>query len=871
MRKQTECREERNGMTDVRNRYTKENAGGRRRLALCVLAMILAVCLVMSGCNNKPPEKKSGEFALLKTPDGASVMIGGEKAGELKLYRIADQADAEFTGEVLLTLGDGKIVRLWQEDDKGTTRVYLTTPHGTSQLNIWPTVEEKHTKIALSDYSKTDGEGRYVNGISVWMEQPDSDDIESNVLLSIDAKGVLSVETYSDSLSDGIVTRVSSRYTYPLSDGKWSTDIGTTVLSRLTAPIGETDNIRSGSYSAAVEHKLADSQERLIYSRVGLGDEGVRYRVTCEKDGSQTVLLQTLENAYGNVIIEESRFAGEAPYTLEASEEGVGTVCDSGGYNLLSGRNREYRCTYDGRFGGGDDGKILRSVEIGGFTVSLRSADEVYEGNTAATMLLSEPKYRKHTTVRFADAADDIILDVPVRYGEWLLVEPEGSSRTADDVRLVLRPTGNEGWSLYAFSVNPGDPDYVAGMPETEDYERGVKVGDIRLPMVVDRDGIQQYTGDVKISLADGHGFTFSHRIVDGICRVSATCDGQTRTVAEFAVPKESGENDGAADPAAGGDTPGGSETPGDASADTDTASADGGAGKGGTAVVLDTSRYVELDDVSTPEPLRKLFFSVAEPEKTPFAQFLVCGGELIVRVAKDAKWSDGKISEWAFCFRKQEGRIAADVRTGETESGAGARSTVREEKTAFSGTTGEGASTPGTELKILAERTTDSSGTTRRLEITSPQAEQASGQPTEIIVKTSENKGGVVIDELLIISADGTDSGKLVKNFNGTLLVDGVSVDTMDIPTPAVANEKPEEHIFCPDTSVRTIQTAHCTCTVYICTAHRDATKTLDGTIVNPEAVRRSAWLVVTVNQTGERYCVELGSGSWTATGAGK
>ena len=138
-------------MTDVRNRYAEENAGGRRRLALCVLAMILAVCLVLSGCSKKPPEKKSGEFALLKTPDGASVMIGGEKAGELKLYRIADQADAEFTGEVLLTLGDGKIVRLWQEDDKGTTRVYLTTPHGTSQLNIWPTIEEKHTKIALAD------------------------------------------------------------------------------------------------------------------------------------------------------------------------------------------------------------------------------------------------------------------------------------------------------------------------------------------------------------------------------------------------------------------------------------------------------------------------------------------------------------------------------------------------------------------------------------------------------------------------------------------------------------------------------------------------------------------------------------------------
>ena len=854
-------------MTEFRFHRCGARAG---RSFLCLLFLLLAVW-GLAGCGKKKPDGPAGgEFAAKRTPEGVVFLAGDLQLGTLTFTDYGGGNAEDLEGDVLLTLGDERWLRLWQEDDKGTTRVYLTTPQGTSMLNSWPTGDGlTRSRLTTTGLSETEEDGKLTRGFSLWVEQPSTDSTISNMLLSINAEGVLELNIYTDTLQEGEITRTIAKYTYTLSNNSWDTEHCRTVMSRRVAPNASSGNPRYGTYSVAVSNKNGEEESQLLYSRVGMEDDGIRYRVTCETNGQQTAMMQVAEDVYGQITLEESSFAEHAPFARNGD-----TVLDIGGKDLLTGKNdNSYVYSYTGSTAT-DDGVVLRSVTAGVFTAELRSFDEIYEGAISETGRLSDPRYRKHAVVRFTDPVSGTSVDVPVVTGDWLPAEEHGSFDLANSVRLVLRPTGSEGWELYAFAADPKDPSYLAGMPTTEDYEKGVKLGDISLSMVVDATGAHRYTGDVEIALADGHSFSLRHKTADGHCVVTALYEGKSVTVTEFDLPEETGEGenaDGDADGNGGNKTDGDGKTDGtdagktgetgDAGADGKTDGTD--AGEAGDDKKTDDaaddnalacSRYVELEDYPSAETVRKLFFSVSKPSDNPFAMFVIgSDGELLIRLCANGKWTDGSpISEFGYRFRKTSEGVAIDPLTANRRGTEAAHGENDETMKYASSVTVEAKET-GTTGEITHSITARSTG--------------ADGADvTEISVRTVNDTKSIKAEEVLLAKADGTPALS-VKTSGGELYIDGVYVDDLKLNGPAADSVKETIlHRFSPtaENLVREVTTEHFTCRFYVCYDRRAAETTLDGTVVNPAKVRRTVWLELTENASGDRWSVELGSGAW-------
>ena len=120
--------------------------------------------------------------------------------------------------------------------------------------------------------------------------------------------------------------------------------------------------------------------------------------------------------------------------------------------------------------------------------------------------------------------------------------------------------------------------------------------------------------------------------------------------------------------------------------------------------------------------------------------------------------------------------------------------------------------------------------------------------------------------EEGLLAKADGTPALS-VKTSGGELYIDGVYVDDLKLNGPAADSVKETIlHRFSPtaENLVREVTTEHFTCRFYVCYDRRAAETTLDGTVVNPAKVRRTVWLELTENASGDRWSVELGSGAW-------
>ncbi|MBO4627995.1 MAG: hypothetical protein J5645_08465 [Lachnospiraceae bacterium] len=821
----------------------------------CLICLLLLLCVTAfaAGCRKKPDDPKQGEFFMTVTPEGVNFQRGDAVFGKLVFGDIESLALGELSGEVRLTIGDETWLRFWQEDDKGTTRVYLTTPQGTSMVNSWPADSGRRSRLTVKGLEEYDEDGHLKNGFSMWLDQPQSDSTMSNVLFGVNNDGVLTLNIYSDILSEGEINRTIQNYTYTLQDTNWDTDHCAEVVSRRVAPNAEVNNPRYGTYSVGVSRSNGEEFEQMLYSRVGLEDEGVRYRVTCDSNSRRTAALQVTEDAYGKITVDESNFPDGAPFTLLAD----GTVKANDGTGLLSGMNAPVVFRYNGTTENPDSDKVIARSSAGTFSAELVSIDEVYHGTSYSALLVRNPAYRKHTIVRFTDPGSETTVDVPVLVGDWLPAEENGASAVASAVRLVLRPTGGEGWELYAFSADPANPSYVEGEVTVDDYKKGTLLGEITLGMTVDDAGNHRYTGDVSVALADGKQLSLRHKVSSGKCTVTADYEGNTLTVAEFDVAEEQtgdptgddagddAKNDDAKKDSANGD-----------SAENDTETKDSAEDDTATDTALSGSRYVELPDYSSAVLVRKVFFVTTTQDSSILAMFMITNdGELLVRLAKDGKWNEGSVVyECGYRFRLTAGGIATDVTMAKTEmSQTGSHAGTGSETVLSSGAI---VATESGDLEL-------SLGEKQYAFAAYGDAEAKAEARPEITVKTQYSTKGFALEEAVLTNASGAPVLS-VKMSGGELLLDGVSIDNITVSDPEPGREESANTEFAPGEAWKTVETEHFTCSVYICFNRRKAETTLDGTIVTPAKTRRIAWLTVTDRESGNRWLVPLGQGEW-------
>ena len=837
----------------------KNRFGGKCGRCLICLLLLLFAAVFAAGCK-KNPNDKPGVFYMTRTSSGVDFRRGDDVFAELVIGDVEPVVSGELSGEVRLTVGGTTWLRFWQEDDKGTTRVYLTTPQGTSMVNSWPADGTKRSRLTVAGLTECDEEGHLKNGFSVWLDQPQSDSTVSNVLFSVNSEGTLSLNIYSDTLSEGEINRTIQNYTYTLQDKNWDTDHCAEVVSRRVAPNAEVNNPRYGTYSVGVSRNDGEAQEQMLYSRVGLEDEGVRYRVTCESDGVRKAYLQVTEDTYGRISVDASEFADGAPFTLLAD----GTVKANDGKNLLSGMNSPVVFRYDGTREKPESDRTIFVSSAGSFLTELVSIDEVYHGSADGALLLRDPAYRKYAIVRFSDLGSGTEVDIPVVAGDWLPAESNGAAVAASAVRLVLRPTGSEGWELYAFSADPSNPSYVEGEVTVDDYKKGTKLGEITLGMTVDDAGIHRYTGDAEIALADGKHFALRHKVSGGKCTVTAEYEGSTLTVAEFDVVSEPEGESGDAAGDATGDAKEDSakedsekeDSKKEDSKEGDTGEDDSSENDTAADTALSGSRYVELPDYSSAEIVRKLFFSTSAQDGSVFAMFMVTNdGELLVRLAKDGKWNeDSAIYECGYRFRLTADGIAVDVTTATAEKSRTA---------SHSGVSSETVLSSGA-IVVTKSGDMELSGGEKEYSLTAygDAAAKADGKP-EVSIKTKYTSKGFASEEFTIMDEAGV-SALSVKLSGGELLLDGMGIDEITAANPDPGRVESAIDEFAPGVAWRTVETEHFSCSVYICFQARKAETTLDGTIVTPAKTRRVAWITVTDRESGNRWCLPVGQGAW-------
>lgn len=600
----------------------KHKAGYRVRP---LLRAVLLACLIIlcTGCEEKkPPEDRS--FYVAKSVDGAEFRLGqnGEVVGRMELPTVTVDGDLKYTGEMRLYRGEELWMRVWQETDQAMIKAYLQTPTGACLLNSWQAEEgtKPHNTVDYDFFSDNSEEH---NGLTVCIASPLSEDTVISVLLSVDSEGTVQLNTYVERQgTDSELQRTSENQVYRFRNNTWGDDDRVVSKSYRTAQSSQMENPRYGTADLTVDVCRDGLPVRaLTWNRVGLGDEGTRYTLRCTEGTTQTLFLQTYEDAYGSVTTETAEFPGSMPYP--GDERGQVRVVN--GVDLSVGAVPDVRYRYDGTLEASSDVKTVLEGEIGGFTLRLLWTDELYEGDRAADTGLMEPKYRKAAFFRFYDEIAETAADVPVMRGEWTPASSIGELRDAGAMKITLQPNDMDGWDILGSGRSAEGNE--AGTP--------VKVGSVVLGTAADPNGNQAYTGDVRIS-ADGSEEFRMYRSYDGVdCRVMAEFAGHRWEIATC-------------EPV------------------------------GGRAPFLTVSRYVEMEDYPTPAVLRKLFYSVSLPDGTLIAQFISTTDG---RIQAQLYTADGTVlCEFKFRSSSAQPGNTASVDISVTESGRTSDGAVRTE-----------------------------------------------------------------------------------------------------------------------------------------------------------------------------------------------
>lgn len=846
----------------------RETAGGlrfaARLVALFVVLLAVAALTACSGDDPKP-DPVNGPFSVRKALNGYTFLRGDTEFGHLEAGRVDDTVTSALTGDISIVVGDKIILRMWTEESGGTYQSYLTTPEGTSRISAWTGSETKNAVSVREGDSNVDAEGLCHGSLSFWVEYPSTENRIGNILLSISEDGKITAHVYQDVLSDGEVIITVTEYTYELNGAGWDSDHCLVMTSRQTYPSGEKDNFRMGTMSVTVDRRDGETAEQLSYTRFGLGNEnGVRYRLTCTRGEEELVRIQTLEDAYERVRVEDAYFSYGVLFRTDAD----GKVADDLARSIYSGQQNAHRPNYNGLTTSVTESPLASfDVEQGGLirSILLDVVNEYYEGAIDAAQHLTSAKYRKHTVVSVNTSENAALgLTIPVACGEWLPLDEGSVKREEGRQSLLLHPVDTQGWDLYAFA--PEDAWTVGEDGETTvpDLSRGTKVGEVRIGMEIDDAGRHHYTGEVTIRFMDG---TTRKLMTKPSADPSKTdvvfvLDGNTVVplgTLEKPAAEVGGDSGSGEDNAGSGD--GSDANAGENAGETNASRAADDADDAGDSDDSDEEtsglvvrRYVELPDYSSSAPMKKLFYEVLLPDGHSITQFMTTNdGAICVRLFADEA-AEGKDNTILYeCrFVKTKNGIVRCENTTKTVEVAGNKVLKEETAKVLNGN--------GSAVSKLAQKLTaaEKDGEYDREIIAGESADP------EISLRVREGKSGPEVKSFTMKAADGADIR--IETLDGQILVNGKSIDQSGVNAMEYFSTAVENLVglYSPVSEWASGKTEHFTCRVMLCTEFRAMETTLDGTELNPARRRLTAWLEITDEATGERWSVEIGTGNW-------
>ena len=826
-----------------------------------MLAVILLACLVccVSGCQEEEPVDTS--FFIARDENGAEFRRG-EKGDVIAKLELPRTEDGEYTGDLKLYLGDELWARVWQEDDKGVQKVYLQSPDVTMLLDSWTDGDVPlHTTIR---YNGAGDDSVSVDGVNLGMELPQTDDTTSYVLLSVNEEGTLQLNIYVDrKISDGMIEQLSSFYLYRLTEDRWTEQDRVASVSRSVAT-GER-NLPSGTYTVSVDVTRDGSTRQLLWERTGLGEDGYRFRVTCTQDGKQVALLQTLSDTLGDVIVENASFDGDSPFTVDPD----GRVRRDGDGVLFTGQLAEYAYSYDGTTKTELSPETLKAGTVGGFSSALVQMDEVYEGDRSADLQLTRPKCRRYFCLQFRDVISNTAVEVPVAYSDWFEDGTESVEAEDIDAHLSLQPDGSTGWDLMCTPVS-GAVDLAGNGSASETAGLSArKAGSIVIGTSTDANGETVYNGDVQITVPGADAFRLYRRSDGQVCRVYAEL-GETKWLLA-ACPAEMG-----------------------------------------SAPALTVTRYVELEDYTTPLTIYKLFYDVRLPDGTVVAQFMTTNdGRLVVRMTADPNLTEPS----------SQGSVqgGADDTQGSVQGGLqpqGSPDGTQDNAQDGTDDAQDGQGAQGSSA-ARADVSTDRKPTNIEIEYAfrfRDDAVVATFASTESIVKNgtvtdaaSIRNYGEDIEGITILAGRTTDDGEKqlfgciqglqteasiivalsdsvsfepdairlrdrvtgqeytpIQVRGGLLYVDGVCVDSLSGSHTRIADKSGSIRDYVPSGNWTTFETEHLIVRVRLVQEYRDAEKALDGTVITPAKARDIVWVEVTERSSGDSWSFPVGYGSW-------
>ena len=819
-----------------------------------VSAVLLLACLVLCvcGCGKKDPEDTS--FYIAKDENGAEFRLG-EKGKTIGRMELPKAEDGEYSGDMKLCFGDEIWMRVWQEEDRDVQKVYLQSPDGAMQLASWAKGETPvRTKVRYNGTEEEAGSGR---GVSLSMEFPQVNDDTGYLLFDIDEEGTLQLNLFLDrKVSDSVIEQISETFIYRFTDSSWGAQDRVASVARLLRPTTER-NQPSGTYTISVDITRDGTTRQLRWERAGLGEEGYRFLTTCAQDGEQTARMQTLSDTLGDVIVENAVFAGEQLFAVDAD----GRVRRDGTSDLLTGLTAAYAFGYNGIVLSEQSPETLKTGTASGFAVSLVRMDEIYSGDRGEDALLTRPKYRKYLCLRFGDELSKTTVDVPLAYGEWIETDADSVPAETAAGQLSLLSQGPVGWEL------------LCGLPSSENEPVPAKVGAIKTDVTVDLESLQvAYTGDVQVTVPGASDLRLYRRCDGETCYVYAEFSGYRWLLAT--CPAQNGE-----------------------------------------APVLNVSRYVELDDYTTPLTVYKLIYSVRLPDETEIAQFLTTNdGRLVVRLKADPTLAD---REWDTAEDSEpdsetENAVDGSAQDGETENAAdgsapdgadgdaeqafvscsllqGAKPTDITLEYAFRIRNGGEA---GPRPKDIVIYTSVSESIVRNGNMVGTATELCFGDESSP-VKIVADKGVEHADALRFVCYDGAeeeaslcvetegDGTVSIREFTltdrvtdekqspirvkgGLLYVGDTCVDTLPAENLRNAAGNGSAKEYRPFEEWTSLETEHLVIRVRTVREYQDAVKSKDGTVITPASARRVVWAEITERSSGVSRSYPVGYGSW-------
>ena len=602
-------------MTYVTSGKACHGFGQRRRIAIVLIAAAVLSCL-LSGClrsgnnaGNKTADDTS--FYLAKRDNGADISLGenGDIVGTVALPYVNDAKELGYTGEVQIETDGNRVFRIWQEEDKGTQRVYLTTPEGTVMLGSWLSTEStEHLRLTYNPWDETDS----AREMYLWVTFPSTENLDGNVSVSIAENGTIRVEAFYNMLQAGIVTIRTYRYEYQWGERAWDSQNRSVAVIERIAPTSLTGDTTEGTAATTLEIVKNGARRALEYRQTGLGNDGTRYLLRCEDNGVQTVLLQTSETMLGKVTVEKCEFSGNAPFTVDADN----AVVRPAGSMPDTQMNEELIFRYNGETGIADTVKSLLTETFGEIEVSFRLGDEVYEGDRLSSHYLISPKFRKVYYLECRSEGSRINVSVPVERCAWY--RPDNADYAVRETRLSLVPEGRSGWKL---ECRPAGTE--------KDSPSATTVGEITLGST-DFGAGEQYDGDVTIRLENGEMFRLKRGFGrSGVCQVIAYYRQEEIVLIDHWDVDEQGR-----------------------------------------PLPLTVDRFVEPEEYDTAKDLNSMFFRVRTEDDEQIAWFILnYDGAVTINLMPQSLKGDGGVIRYAF-YESADGLVTCTTLTETAESG---------------------------------------------------------------------------------------------------------------------------------------------------------------------------------------------------------